>query len=54
MVRLDGNGVMLSAYNRNATISNNDVSWNGDTVGDVTGDHCEVRPWCPLRYKPQH
>lgn len=32
MVRLDGNAVMLSAYNRNATISNNDVSWNGDTA----------------------
>merc|ERR1719272_2861384 len=32
MVRLDGNGVMLSAYNRNATIEKNDVSWNGDTA----------------------
>ena len=31
-VRNDGNAVFLSAYNRNATISNNDVSWNGDTA----------------------
>ena len=30
--RNDGNGVFLSMYNRNTTISNNDVSWNGDTV----------------------
>jgi hypothetical protein len=32
MVRLDGNAVFLSAYNRNATIAKNDVSWNGDTA----------------------
>lgn len=42
MVRLDGNAVFLSAYNRNATISANDVSWNGDTAfaaWGITG-HC--------------
>ena len=32
MVRLDGNAVFVSAYNRNATIAHNDVSWNGDTA----------------------
>lgn len=32
MIRLDGNAVFLSAYNRNTTIAKNDVSWNGDTV----------------------
>lgn len=29
--RLDGNAVMLSAYNRFATISGNEFAWNGDT-----------------------
>jgi hypothetical protein len=30
--RNDGNGVLLSLYNRNTTISGNEVSWHGDTA----------------------
>jgi hypothetical protein len=37
MIRLDGNAVFLSAYNRNTTIAKNDVSWNGDTGTSVVG-----------------
>ena len=42
LTRLDGNGVFLSAYNRNATISNNEVSWHGDTAFAAWGNtgHC--------------
>merc|ERR1712054_284682 len=32
LTRLDGNGVFFSNYNRNGTISNNEVSWHGDNV----------------------
>ena len=30
MTRLDGNGIFLSNYNRNVTISHNEMSWIGD------------------------
>jgi hypothetical protein len=30
--RLDGNGIILSAYNRNATLSKNEFRWTGDTA----------------------
>ena len=36
MIRLDGNAVMLSAFNRATVISNNEVSWNGDTASERT------------------
>lgn len=30
--RVDGNGIFLSNYNRNATIKNNEMSWIGDSA----------------------
>jgi hypothetical protein len=32
LTRNDGNGVFLSMYNLNTTISGNEVSWHGDTA----------------------
>jgi hypothetical protein len=32
MERLDGNGVMLSGYHRNATLRNNHIAWTGGTA----------------------
>eukprot|EP01060_Flectonema_neradi_P039947 TRINITY_DN896_c1_g1_i2.p1 TRINITY_DN896_c1_g1~~TRINITY_DN896_c1_g1_i2.p1 ORF type:complete len:953 (+),score=255.36 TRINITY_DN896_c1_g1_i2:56-2914(+) len=32
ITRIDGNGIFLSNYNRNATISNNELSWIGDSA----------------------
>ena len=30
LTRIDGNGIFLSNYNRNATIASNEMSWVGD------------------------
>jgi hypothetical protein len=30
--RLDGNGVMISAYNRDVVIQRNEFAWTGDTA----------------------
>ena len=35
-VRLDGNALMLSAYNRNATIQKNEFAWTGTPTALVT------------------
>ena len=37
-IRLDGNGIMLNNYNRNISITNNDMSWIGDTAIALWGD----------------
>ena len=36
-VRLDGNALMLSAYNRNATIQKNEFAWTGTHAYDAYG-----------------
>ena len=55
MVRLDGNAVFLSAYNRNTTIAHNDVSWNGDTAfaawgitGKCVNEKCDKKLAWPV------
>jgi len=32
LTRLDGNGVGINGYNRNATVANNEMTWIGDTA----------------------
>ena len=32
LTRIDGNGIFLSNYNLNATISHNELSWVGDSA----------------------
>ena len=36
--KLDGNTVLISAYNRNATIQRNEFSWIGDTAIGLWGN----------------
>ena len=40
--RLDGNGVMLSGYNRNASLLRNDLSWSGGTAFAAWGRTDEI------------
>ena len=37
-VRLDGNGLMLSSYNRNASITKSEFAWTGTTAIALWGD----------------
>ena len=51
---IDGNGIFLSNYNLNATISNNEMAWVGDSAiaawgstGNCLNKNCsEKLPWC--------
>jgi len=54
LTMLDGNGVFLSAYNRNATIANNEASWIGDNAfasWGVTGTCLNANCSRALKYK---
>ena len=47
--RLDGNAIMISGYNRNATVQRNEFVWIGDTAiaswGDTTGTTVPGMGW---------
>ena len=45
ITRVDGNGLIVSGFNRNATIANNSLSWIGDNaivVWCVSNGGCQV------------
>ena len=49
ITRVDGNGVFVSNYNRNVTVSNNEMSWIGDSAmaawgstGNCLNENCSI------------
>ena len=48
LTRIDGNGIFLSNYNRNATIASNEMSWVGDGAIAAWGSVCPL----PSRFPP--
>ena len=47
LTRIDGNGIFLSNYNRNATIASNEMSWVGDGAIAAWGSVCPL----PSRFR---
>ena len=50
LTRIDGNGIFLSNYNRNATIASNEMSWVGDGAIAAWGSVCPL----PSRFRKKH
>ena len=45
--RLDGNAITVSGFNRNVTISRNEIAWNGDNAIAVWGKTSIPKSDCP-------